>query len=152
MRLRIWKKLVVLLACLALATLATDSVYTAPPALPNPVLFFVGQEPYEANGKQWTRYKYEVFNRTEYPNELFAASPELPACGTNTKSSRTWVDIYNQSGQRLYGFCALSNNNGLGSLWFALERDALPPSWIYVELNDRKTGTKYKSNLADTTE
>jgi hypothetical protein len=151
MRLRIWKKLAVLLACLGLMSLATDRVFMAPPPLPNPILVFTGQESYEANGKQWTRYKYEVFNRTEYPNELFTASPALPPCGTNTKSARTWVDIYSQDGKRLYGFCALGNNDGLGRIWFALERDVLPPSWIYVELNDRKTNTKYKSNLAETT-
>ena len=75
----------------------------------------------------------------------------MPPCGTNTKSARTWVDIYDQSGKRLYGFCALTKNDDLGKLWFALERNALPPSWIYIELNDRKTNTKYKSNLADTT-
>lgn len=153
MRLRVWKKLAVLTACLALTGLATDRVSTAPkpPALPNPILVFVGQESYQANGKQWIRYNYQVFNRAEYPNEMFVASPELPPCGTNTKSSRTWVDIYNQGGKRLYGFCALSSNDGLGRLWFALETNALPPSWVYVELNDRKTNTKYKSNLAETT-
>jgi hypothetical protein len=150
MRLRVWKKLAVLAACLALTGLATDRVSTAPPPLPNPVLIFVGQEVYQANGKQWMRYNYEVFNRAEYPNEMFAAAPELPPCGKNTKASRTWVDIYEQSGKRLYGFCALSNNDGLGRLWFALELEVLPPSWVYVELNDRKTNTKYKSNLAET--
>ena len=133
-------------------TATTGSASTAPPPLPNPVLQFTGQEFYEANGKQWTHYKYEVFNRDVYPNEMFAASPELPPCGTNTKSARTWVDIYDQSGKRLYGFCALANHDGLGRLWFALERNALPPSWIYIEMNDRKTNTKYKSNLAETTD
>jgi hypothetical protein len=152
MRLSLVKKLVVLLATLVLTTVATDRVSTAPPALPNPVIQYMGQELYEANGKQWTRYKYAVFNRTDYPNELFAAAPDLPPCGANTKSARTWVDIYEQGGKRLYGFCALANQNGLGSLWFALERNALPPSWIYIELNDRKTNTKYKSNLAETTD
>jgi len=27
----------------------------------------------------------------------------------------------------------------------------VPPSWVYIELNDRQTNTKYKSNLAETT-
>jgi hypothetical protein len=157
------KKLLLILAVLVLTLMTTDSVSNAtPPAppLPNPVLVYTGQEYYEANGKQWTRYKYSVFNLQEYPNEMFAAAPELPPCGTNTKSSRTWVDIYvysgtysgTSSGKRLYGFCALGNRDGLGNLWFALERDALPPSWVYIEMNDRKTNTKYRSNLAETTE
>ncbi|HEY0321266.1 MAG TPA: hypothetical protein VGC66_09950 [Pyrinomonadaceae bacterium] len=152
MRLSFGKKLIVLLACLILMPLATDSVSTAPPPLPNPVLVFMGQEPYEANGKQWTRYKYAVFNRDAYPNELFAASPELPPCGNNAKSARTWVDVYDQSGKRVYGFCALANHDGLGTLWFAMERNVIPPSWIYIEMNDRKMNTKYKSNLAETTD
>jgi hypothetical protein len=152
MRLNIWKETAVILASLILLTLATDSVSTATPALPNPVLQFMGRENYEANGKQWTRYKYRVFNLADYPNELFAPAPELPPCGKNAKSSRTWVDFYDSSGKRLNGFCALKDNLGLNQLWFALERDALPPSWVYIELNDRKTNTKYKSNLAETAE
>jgi hypothetical protein len=27
----------------------------------------------------------------------------------------------------------------------------VPPSWVYIEMKDRKTNTKYKSNLAETT-
>lgn len=151
MRLSFGKKLIVFPACLLLMTLASGSVSTAPPPLPNPVLVFMGQEFYEANGKQWTRYNFAVDNLAQYPNEMFAAAPDLPPCGKNTKSARTWVDIYDQGGKRLYGFCALANHDGLGQLWFALQRDEVPPSWIYIELNDRKTATKYKSNLADTT-
>lgn len=155
MRFNPCKKLPLLLAVLALTMIATDSVEPARPqgpALPNPILVYMGQEYYQANGKQWTRYKYFVFNLQAYPNEMFVASPELPPCGTNTKSSRTWVDIYTQAGKRLYGFCALANRDGLGRLWFAMERDIIPPSWVYIEMNDRKTNTKYKSNLAETTD
>ena len=74
----------------------------------------------------------------------------LPPCGNNTKAARTWVDFYDQSGKRLNGFCALSKPADLGSIWFALEAGTVPPSWVYIELNDRQTNTKYKSNLADT--
>ena len=122
-----------------------------PPSLPNPVLVFTGTEEYEANGKQWTRYKYAVANSSDYPNELFAAAPELPPCGQNTKASRTWVDLYAVSGKRLYGFCGIESRDGLGRLWFALESGVIPPSWVFIELNDRKTNSKYKSNLAETT-
>jgi hypothetical protein len=157
MRLSIGRKVTVLFAGLALLTLAAARVSTAPPALslsapqlPNPVLVFMGLEFYEANGKQWTKYNFAVSNREEYPNELFAAAPSLPPCGTNTKASRTWVDIYEQSGKRLYGFCAIGNRDGLGKLGFSLESNVTPPSWIYIEMNDRQTSTKYKSNLTET--
>jgi hypothetical protein len=133
------------------ATLAVQSTAAAPLALPNPVLTFIGQEHFQAGGKQFIRYSYDVFNKDEYPAELFVASPALPPCGKNAKASRTWVDIYDQNGKRLNGFCALGKPGDLSRIWFALGEDELPPSWVYIELNDRKTNTKYKSNLAETT-
>jgi len=150
------KKAVLCSAILLALMFATETVLTAPPAaprppLPNPVLFFTGQEPFTSEGKQWTRYNYAVDNFSSYPDELFAAAPTLPPCGKNTKASRTWVDIYDQSGKRLYGFCAFGKASDLNKIWFALEESAIPPSYIYIELTDRKTNTKYKSNLADTT-
>ena len=145
------RRAAVLLAGLALMCLATDRVSTAPSALPNPVLVFTGQESYETGGKSFTRYRYAVDNSAAYPADLFAASPQLPPCGNNTKASRTWVDFYDQRGKRLYGFCALTKPADLNQIWFALERDVVPPSWVYIEMTDRATNTKYKSNLADTT-
>src|SRR5437879_5905450 len=72
---------------------ATTSAATAP-VLPNPVLYLTGTESYQQGGKQFIRYKYDVFNKDAYPAELFAAAPALPPCGANTKASRTWVDIF----------------------------------------------------------
>ena len=130
--------------------LAIQSSASAP-VLPNPVLYFLGQEFLTINGKQITRYSFDVLNKSDYPDDLFAASPNLPPCGTNTKAARTWVDIYDQSGKRLNGFCALGKSADLNGIWFSLETGVIPPSWVYIELNDRKTNTKYKSNLSDTT-
>jgi hypothetical protein len=121
------------------------------PALPNPILYFLGQEFLTINGKQITRYNFDVANKSDYPDDLFAASPNLPPCGTNTKAARTWVDFYDQSGKRLQGFCSLGKPADLNGIWFALETGVIPPSWVYIEMNDRKTNTKYKSNLSDTT-
>ena len=123
---------------------------TAAQALPNPVLYLTGTEFYTANGQNFIRYRYDVFNKDLYPAAMFAAAPSLPPCGTNTNASRSWVDFFNQQGQRLYGFCALGNPNDLGQIWFALPEGQLPPSYVYIEINDRQTNTKYKSNLADT--
>jgi hypothetical protein len=143
----------VLFASLFLVFLAHGSASTtAPPVLPNPVLYFTGQELYSTGGKQWIRYRYDVLNRDSYPADLFAAAPALPPCGANTKSSRTWVDIFDSRGKRLYGFCALSKPADLSKIWFALEVGVVPPSYVYIEMTDRQTNTKYKSNLADTTE
>jgi hypothetical protein len=143
------KKTVLAVATLILV-LATQSSATAP-VLPNPILYFLGAEYVEINGKQITRYRFDVLNKDQYPNDMFAASPALPPCGSNTKAARTWVDLYDQSGKRLNGFCALGKSEDLNGIWFGLETGVIPPSYIYIELNDRKMNTKYKSNLADTT-
>jgi len=146
------RRLTVFVVCLVLTALTSDRVSSMQAALPNPVVVFMGSEFYEAGGKSFTRYRYAVENFQAYPTELFAAAPKLPPCGSNTNASRTWVDLYDQHGKRLYGFCALGSPTDLGKLWFALETDALPPSWIYIELTDRQTNTKYKSSLVDTVE
>ena len=142
-----------LLACLALSCLAGQAAPAppAPRALPNPALYLKILEPHQSGGKNYIRYRFGVMNSDEYPAEMFAAAPNLPPCGQNTKSSRTWVDIYDQQGKRLYGFCAFSKPDDLNSIWFALEETVVPPSYVYIELNDRATNTKYKSNLVETT-
>lgn len=120
------------------------------PPIPNPILVFTGAEYYTSGGKALVRYRYDVFNKDAYPNDMFAASPFLPPCGTNKAASRTWIDFFDQHGKRLYGFCALENPGNLNSIWFSTDAEALPPSWVYIEMWDRQTGTKYKSNLAET--
>ena len=135
-----------------LAFLGTSRAAQTRPALPNPILYLTSQEYYSAGGKNWVRHKYDVFNKDKYPADMFAAAPSLPPCGTNTNSSRTWVDFFDSRGTRLYGFCGLGSPNDLGSLWFATEEGIVPPSWVYIEINDRQTNQKYKSNLAETTE
>ena len=102
-------------------------------------------------GQAIARYNYDVLNSGDFPNALFAAAPSLPPCGQNTNASRSWVTLYDQSGKRLNEFCALGNNGQLNGVWFGLPADAVPPSYIYLEITDRQTNTKYKSNLADTT-
>lgn len=143
------KRSLFLLTGLLAVLLATQSVVSAP-SLPNPVLYFLGTEPSKRDGKQLVRYNYDVLNKADYPAALFEAAPGLPPCGANTRASRTWVDFYDQRGKRLNGFCALKKPSELGSIWFELEEGVVPPSYVYIELNDRQTNTKYKSNLADT--
>lgn len=126
---------------------------TASPSLaasPNPVLYLTGTEHYSAGGKNWVRYRYDVLNKDQYPAAMFASAPELPPCGLNTKSSRSWIDFYDSRGKRLYGFCALGSPADLGKIWFAVEDGTSPPSYVYVEITDRQTNTKYRSNLAET--
>lgn len=130
-------------------TAAATPAANQPP--PKPILYLTSEEPYSAGGKNWVRRRYDVANKMSYPAEMFAAAPGLPPCGSNTNSSRTWVDFFDSTGKRLYGFCALSKPEDLGKIWVAFEEGVIPPSYVYIELNDRQTNTKYKSNLADTT-
>ena len=139
--------LVIVASCFGVSGRAASALI-----LPNPVLYLTGTEVFQSNGKTFIRYKYDVLNKGDYPADMFAAAPNLPPCGNNTKASRTWVDIYDQSGKRLFGFCALSKPADLNGIYFALEASVIPPSWIYIEMTDRQTNTKYKSNLADTTD
>ena len=120
-------------------------------AQPNPVLYLTSVEPYTVNGQNFMRYNYDVFNKDQYPAAMFAPAPALPPCGSNTNSSRSWVDFFeNRTNRRIYGFCALGSPANLGRIWFGLPEGQLPPSYVYIEITDRQTNTKYRSNLADT--
>jgi len=136
-----------ILSLVFIATMVQNSLAVPP----NPVLTFSGAEYAIVNGQSIVRYKFDVFNKEAIGNEMFAASPSLPPCGQNTNASRSWVDLYDIRGKRLNGFCALGNSSQLNGIWFALGADEVPPSWIYIEITDRQTNTKYKSNLAETT-
>jgi hypothetical protein len=145
-----------LLAALLLAmpsAIATSAAQDRPvQRLPNPVLFLTAQEYFTTPAGNFVRYRYDVLNKSAYPAAMFAAAPGLPPCGANANSSRTWVDFFaNPTNRRIYGFCALGSPNDLGQIWFALPEGELPPSYVYIELIDRQTNTRYRSNLADTT-
>lgn len=116
--------------------------------LPTPQLKFAGTEDYEANGQKWTRYKLALVNRSAYADELFTAAPDLPPCGTNENSARTWVDIYNREGRkRIYGFCALKGPAELGHLWFAVAQGTPPPASVYITILDRRAKIRTTSNI-----
>ena len=149
---RATRRVLMFLGTMFLITISSHPVSQAvsQPALPNPVLYLVSTELYSTGGGTFMRYKYDVLNKDAYPTDMFAPAPGLPPCGKNTNSSRTWVDIFDSRGKRLYGFCALGKPADLNGIWFATPDGEVPPSYVYIELNDRQTNTKYKSNLADT--
>jgi len=136
---------------LPLVTLLSAQAVVSAPPIPNPVLFLTGTETYQQGGKPYVKYHFDVFNKDQYPAAMFAPAPDLPPCGKNTKSSRTWIDIFDSNGKRLYGFCAIGKPADLNQIWFGLEATEVPPSYVYIEMNDRQTNTKYKSNLTETT-
>jgi len=133
---------------LLLVIVTLSSTFVQAQTLPTPQLVFAGTEDYEANGQQWTKYKLALLNRSAYESELFTAAPDLPPCGTNQNSARTWVDIFNRQGRkRIYGFCAFKGPAELGHLWFAIEKGTAPPESVYVTITDRRTNTKVVSNV-----
>lgn len=145
------KTIPVMAATVALAAFA-GSVAQSQNPLPNPILYMTSSEVYQAGGKSWVRHRYDVLNKSAYPAAMFAAAPGLPPCGSNANSSRSWVDFFDaRTNRRIYGFCALGSPDALGSIWFATEEGTIPPSYVYIIINDRQTGTQYRSNPADTT-
>lgn len=115
--------------------------------LPDPILTFSGTEEYTTSAGTFVRYSIPVKNWEDYPDALFVASPDLPPCGLNTNASRSWVNIYNGNGNRIYGFCALGDNANLQNIWFAIPKGTEPPVSVYIIINDRKCEAEYKSNL-----
>ncbi|MEA3291118.1 MAG: hypothetical protein U9Q71_02235 [Pseudomonadota bacterium] len=121
------------------------------PDLPAPKLSIDGSEDYTgSDGNAYTRFNMSIANREAYPDELFAAAPDLPPCGANPNASRTWMNIFAADDTRLYGFCALSGSDDLDDFWFAVPRGVPPSDCVYVTLDDRKCGLSYKSNCAAT--
>ncbi len=116
--------------------------------LPNPQLIFTGIENYiDYYGSPYVRYKLDVTNWSQYPAELFTLAPDLPPCGLNNNSSRTWVNIYNAATNAyLYGFCGFTATQSLSSLWFGVLQGSTPPQSVYITINDRRTGATYRSN------
>jgi hypothetical protein len=134
-------------AVLVALMLAAGPVIAAAQDIPAPRIALVGTETYEAGGRDWTRYNITVTNRSAFPDGLFVPAPALPPCGRNANASRTWVDIYDGQGARLYGFCALRSAQDLDGLWFAVKRNQPPPPQVYIVLADRQTGRTYRSNV-----
>lgn len=118
------------------------------PGLPVPVLVAQGTEDYVgSDGNPYTRYDLSVVNWTDYAAELFTSEPDLEPCGLNSSASRTWVDIVDaDQEQRIYGFCALADPQGLSGIWFAVPGGTAPPSRVYVVLWDRLYDRSIESN------
>ncbi len=85
-----------------------------------------------------------VVNWSAYDNTMFRKAPELPPCGKNANSSRTWVDIYDgATNQRIYGFCAFGTKDDLQKVWFMPKKKS---GKVYIIINDRACERKYRSN------
>jgi hypothetical protein len=113
-------------------------------SLPEPTLTYQGSAD---NGLRFTHFNFAVANYRDFSDELFQAAPDLPPCGLNHSASRTWTEIFDNAGQRLYGFCAMKASVELQRLWFALPAGTRPPKWIRVRIEDRRTGRSVEGRL-----
>lgn len=109
------------------------------PVLPAPDVSYSGSEQYTgSDGNQYIRYDLVVTNRADYSDDLFVSAPDLPPCGLNPASSRTWVDIYDSAGPYIYGFCSLTDSDDLGTLWFGIPEGEAAPGSVIIQIKDRR--------------
>jgi hypothetical protein len=127
---------------LSAALLLLGLAVSAQAGPPNPVLKYAGQFP----DMGLIHVNLTVANWQVYPPAMFAPAPNLPPCGLNTNSSRTWVNIYNASNnQVIYGFCAFGAPIDLTHMWFATSPHQKPKA-VYIVMTDRLAKKKYTSN------
>ena len=91
-----------------------------------------------------------ISNWSSFSDELFSPAPDLPPCGQNTNSSRTWLKIFDNEGNYIYGYCAFESARSLENFWFFVPSGNCPPEGVFVLLVDRLADTYYISNLLDT--
>lgn len=114
--------------------------------IPSPRIRYVGSEEFSTDAGMFTRYKITVENYADYNSSLFFSAPDLPACGSNTASSRTWVSIFNQVGAYIYGYCAQTSPGDLADMSFSIHQSETPPSSVFIRINDRRCGAEPRSN------
>jgi hypothetical protein len=90
-------------------------------------------------------FQLDVPNYAQFPDAMFAPSPDLPACGLNTSAARAWVDIHDGAGNYLFGFCALYSASSLNDIWFATPVGQWPAE-AYITITDRRCNITYTSN------
>ena len=122
------------------------SLTTVAQNMPKPVPRLAGVSQTENNGYALIAYEIEITNRDRFANQLFSAAPDLPPCGRNTASSRTWINIYDEEGARFYGWCAVRTNGELASLRFARPAANIQPTHVVIEFVDRLTGKITRSD------
>ena len=119
----------------------------SPTSTRKPNIVLEGAEEIENNGTRLIEYHLRVSNWQEFPDDLFEAAPDLPLCWQNTNASRTWVNIYNaDSDAYIYGFCGFGQSKNLENIWFSVTKGDMPPTAVYIVLNDRQSNIEYRSN------
>lgn len=118
--------------------------------VPNLKLLSVNEKSETVNGKTVNLFTFGIVNWKSFPDELFAAAPDLPACGANKTASRTWLTIYDfQTGAAFNSNCGFVKSENLKTFAFNIDGANLPDC-VYVTLTDRESEKIYKSNPVKT--
>ncbi len=89
----------------------------------------------------------DVPNYSSFPDALFAPAPNLEACGLNTSSPRSWVNILRADDRSyVFGFCSFGQASDLNLLWYSWPLDQSPPAAIIVQIEDRQCNLTYESD------
>ena len=138
------KRFLVLVALAGFGISATVQAQCGPP-LPVPRVAFVSK----AVEPSFIRYTFSVTNHAMFNNVFFTPSPNLPPCGLNPNSARTWMAIFNANGNAyIYGYCALTASAVMVKLTFAVPKASPQPKGFYITLDDRLCHKTQKSNIA----
>ncbi len=112
--------------------------------LPPPVLVFKGKRPV---GDFLIKWVFSVENWSDYPQELFLSSPDIPPCGGNP-GPRTEIRFRKASGRELAGVCGVTRPSELQDFGFSGEDIGTPN--VYIELIDQQCGVVWRSNTVST--
>jgi hypothetical protein len=113
--------------------------------IPLPVIVFDRVETYGG----FDYYYLSVSNWADYPDALFWMTNYYGPCGLNETPARTWVDIYEDDGPQLYGYCALDSASGLQSFSYALPEGSTPLD-VRITIEDRACNLIAYSNVVST--
>lgn len=116
----------------------------------NPMLKMTGVTDVTINGQIYVKYDLSILNAGAFPNSLFMASPNLPACDANTNASRSWVVVYDYiAGQSVMTYCTLNSLTNVSSFSLTFLKSTTPrPFAFYIEIWDRLLNVRYVSGVA----
>ena len=126
-----------------LGPMTPDTIAPSAAGIPKPQLQYDSISTTTVPG--YLLFHLTIRNSSGFPNAMFTPAPHLPPCGLNANSSRSWVNIYDNDGNHIYGFCALRSTAEFNHIWFAVPPDAVP-SMVYVVIWDRETNERYTSD------
>jgi hypothetical protein len=112
--------------------------------LPAPVLAFQGKRP---AGDFLIKWVFSVQNWSDYPQELFLASPDIPQCGGNP-GPRATIRFRRANGRMIAGLCGVTNPSDLRDIGFSGEDIGTPN--VYIEIVDQQCGAVLRSNEVST--